>query len=229
MDALTLTTACILCAAQPAPVPNIARWEPIIAEASVRFGIPKAWIEGVMHAESDGLTTLNGKPITSSAGAMGLMQIMPTTYTALRKRYGFGANPYDPRDNIFAGTAYLKAMYARYGYPLLFAAYLTGPARLDRYLFGSERLPQTVTAYVNSIATGAISDAKSGSGQSDSRAQTTENLRAVGLFFALNSGPKPPQSDQKTEPEARTRPAMSVFVNPVRPADLFASPSPHEH
>lgn len=229
MDALTLTTACILCAAQPAQTPNVARWEPIIAEASARFGIPETWIEGVMHAESDGLTMLNGKPITSSVGAMGLMQIMPNTYAALRKQYRLGADPYDPHDNILAGAAYLKAMYARYGYPLLFAAYLTGPARLDQYLSSSERLPQTVIAYVNSIAPGAISDANPGSWQPDSSAQTAKNPRASGLFFALRSSPKAPSSGKETQPKTPTKPALSVFVDAVRPADLFASPSPHEH
>lgn len=158
MDALTLTTTCILCAMPPTTPPNVARWEPIIVEASVRFAIPEAWITGVMHVESGGLETLNGRPITSSAGAMGLMQLMPSTYAALGKHYGFGADPYDPRDNILAGAAYLKAMYVRYGYPLLFAAYLTGPAHLDAYLSRPEGLPSNVVAYVNDIVPGAISD-----------------------------------------------------------------------
>jgi soluble lytic murein transglycosylase-like protein len=42
--------------------------------------VPELWIERVMRAESRGLTTLAGRPITSRAGAMGLMQIMPATW-----------------------------------------------------------------------------------------------------------------------------------------------------
>jgi len=37
------------------------------------------------------------------------MQIMPQTWSGLRLRYGLGANPYDPHDNILAGAAYLRS------------------------------------------------------------------------------------------------------------------------
>lgn len=53
--------------------PAVDRWQPYIAEASLRFGIPERWIVRVMGAESGGRTVLNGRPITSHAGAMGLM------------------------------------------------------------------------------------------------------------------------------------------------------------
>jgi hypothetical protein len=223
MGALTLATACILCAAQPASAPNIAQWKPIIEAASERFAIPKSWIEGVMHTESAGLTTWNGKPITSSAGAMGLMQIMPDTYTALRKRYGLGSNPYDPHDNIFAGTAYLKAMYARYGYPLLFAAYLTGPTHLDRYLFGSGSLPPTVVAYVNSIVPDAISEAESRPIQRISHLKTTNTPLSSGVFFVLKSDWKPSRSSEQIEPNAPPKCLESVFIGADGSSNLFIS------
>src|SRR3546814_3188173 len=57
--------------AQSAPDP-VDRWRPIIAEASRTFGVPEAWIVAVMRAESGGHTMLDGRPITSRAGAMGL-------------------------------------------------------------------------------------------------------------------------------------------------------------
>src|SRR3546814_4666575 len=85
-----------------------------------------------MQAESAGLTHLHGRPITSRAGAMGLMQLMPGTWAAMRQQHGLGGDPYDPRDNILAGAAYLRAMYDRFGYPGLFAAYNAGPARYER-------------------------------------------------------------------------------------------------
>src|SRR3546814_10645940 len=53
------------------------RWRDFIAEASRRFGVPEAWIRAVMKAESGGRTVLDGRPITSRAGAMGPMQVMP--------------------------------------------------------------------------------------------------------------------------------------------------------
>ncbi|HYC95366.1 MAG TPA: lytic transglycosylase domain-containing protein, partial [Sphingomicrobium sp.] len=113
---------------------RINRWSSYIAEASARFGIPEDWIRSVMRAESGGRTLLHCRPITSRAGAMGLMQLMPRTWREMRALHGLGSDPHEPRDNIFAGTAYLRAMYDRFGYPGLFAAYNSGPARYARHL-----------------------------------------------------------------------------------------------
>lgn len=128
------------------------RWRDFIAEASHRFSVPEAWIRAVMRAESGGRSTLNGRPITSRAGAMGLMQVMPDTYEEMRRAHDLGSDPYDPRDNILAGTAYLRAMYDRYGYPGLFAAYNAGPERYDEYLRDSRPLPFDTRAYLATIA-----------------------------------------------------------------------------
>ena len=132
--------------------PAVARWQPLIAEASRRFGIPEAWIVAVMRAESAGRTHLNGRPITSHAGAMGLMQIMPGTWAALRRQHGLGSDPHDPRDNILAGAAYLKAMHERFGYPGLFAAYNAGPGRYAEHLATGRPLPAETRAYVAQLA-----------------------------------------------------------------------------
>lgn len=131
---------------------RIEHWRPYIAEAARRFRVPEAWIAAVMKAESAGLTRLNGRPITSRAGAMGLMQVMPDTYAAMRAQHRLGPDPYDPRDNILAGAAYLRALYERFGYPGLFAAYNAGPARYAAYLDASQPLPGETRAYLASLA-----------------------------------------------------------------------------
>lgn len=131
---------------------RIARWRPWIAEGALRFGVPQAWIEAVMRAESGGRTELNGAPITSSAGAMGLMQLMPNTYRALAKTHGLGPDPHDPRDNILAGAAYLSAMRARFGYPGAFAAYNAGPARFEAHLRTGKPLPTETQAYLAGLS-----------------------------------------------------------------------------
>ena len=95
---------------------------------------------------------LHGRPITSRAGAMGLMQLMPGTWAEMRTAHRLGSNPHDPRDNILAGTAYLRIMYERFGYPGLFAAYNAGPARYSRHLTTGRRLPAETIAYVASVA-----------------------------------------------------------------------------
>lgn len=135
------------CAADP-----VAPWRGHIAEASARFGVPAAWIERVLRAESGGRTRLHGRPIVSRAGAMGLMQLMPDTWAAMRARLGLGSDPHDPRDNILAGTLYLRLMYDRFGYPGFFGAYNAGPARYAAWEAGRGRLPAETRAYLATVA-----------------------------------------------------------------------------
>lgn len=139
-------------AADPPRADRVSRWRVEIAEASARFGVPVAWIERVMRAESGGQTMLGGRPITSHAGAMGLMQLMPATWTAMRAAHGLRGNPHDPRDNILAGTAYLRAMHDRFGYPGLFAAYNAGPGRYAAHLASGRALPAETRAYLAQVS-----------------------------------------------------------------------------
>jgi hypothetical protein len=87
----------------------------------------------------------------SPKGAMGLMQIMPATWAELRVRYNLGNDPYDPHDNILAGTAYLRELLDRYGSPGVFAAYNAGPSRYEEHLAGGS-LPDETRAYVAKLA-----------------------------------------------------------------------------
>ncbi len=142
----------MLSLATPAGAESVTAWQSYIREASLRFGIPTVWIERVMRAESGGQTHRRGRPIRSSAGAMGLMQLMPATWGQTRKRLGLGHDPDDPRDNILAGTFYLRLMYDRFGYPGLFAAYNAGPGRYAEHLAGRRPLPGETIAYLASVA-----------------------------------------------------------------------------
>src|SRR3546814_7797521 len=127
--------------AAPAHAEVVSDGRSYTAEAWARFGGPVEWIEAVMQAESGGQTRLRGRPIRSSAGAMGLMQLMPGTWADMRARLGLGYDPDDPRDNILAGTFYLRLMYEQFGYPGLFAAYNAGPGRYAQHLAGRRALP----------------------------------------------------------------------------------------
>jgi len=152
MGALSLWVALAPVAIVPAAVDPVDQWRGFIAEASLRFGVPSEWIVRVMRAESGGRTMRDGRPIRSAKGAIGLMQLMPGTWADMRARLGLGADPDDPRDNILAGTAYLRLMYDRFGYPGLFAAYNAGPARYAAYLRGQARLPPETIAYLAQVS-----------------------------------------------------------------------------
>ena len=126
-------------------------FDALIEEAARRFGIPPAWVRGVMRIESGGRTMLGGRPITSPAGAMGLMQVMPATFAELSARYGLGSDPYEPRANILAGAAYLREMYDRFGPAHFLAAYNAGPGRVDEHLRTGRSLPGETQRYVQEL------------------------------------------------------------------------------
>ena len=125
---------------------DLDRFAEFIDEASGRFAVPARWIRAVMQVESAG-----DQHATSSRGAMGLMQLMPGTWVELSVRYGLGLDPFDPRDNILAGTAYLKEMFDRFGSAGFLAAYHTGPSRFDQHLATGRPLPTDTVAYVTAV------------------------------------------------------------------------------
>ncbi len=130
----------------PPPGPSRDPWGPYIQEAASRFRVPEQWVRAVMHQESGGR-----EQAVSPVGAMGLMQVMPATYEGLRNRHRLGDDPYDPHNNILAGTAYIREMYDRFGSPGFLAAYNAGPDRLTSYLAGTSELPNETVNYVASI------------------------------------------------------------------------------
>lgn len=148
---LSLGCATAQSAAQSPPPTTRAATHPyaaFITEGAQRFGIPEHWIVAVMRVESAGDVRA-----LSSAGAMGLMQVMPDTWAGLRSRHDLGRDPYDPRDNILAGTAYLREMWDRYGdVAAMLAAYNAGPGRYDEHLATGRTLPAETRAYVAMLA-----------------------------------------------------------------------------
>jgi hypothetical protein len=136
---------------------------------------------------------------------MGLMQIMPGTYEELRARYGLGPDAHDPRDNILAGTAYLREMFERYGEPGFLAAYNAGPGRFEDYIWHARPLPTETIHYVQRLASHEISDIGA--------LRTVQIIPREPLFFVLQTVPKA----QPTDEFARTHDANSM---PFR-SDLF--------
>jgi D-alanyl-D-alanine carboxypeptidase len=188
-------------------------WGPYIREASAHYGVPDQWIREVMRQESDGR-----EQAVSSAGAMGLMQIMPDTYDDLRQRYGLGSDPFEPHENIMAGAAYIREMYDHYGAPGFLAAYNAGPLRLDGYLGGSDSLPDETVSYVASIAprlggsvpmTGPLAVYAQG----ESASQDTAG--AVSQVAALSSGDGACDPNAAYDPDQPCAPAPALAATPI--------------
>ena len=101
------------------------RFDDIVREASRAYDVPFSFIKAVIRVES------NFRPdVTSHAGAMGLMQLMPKTAEGLSV-----TKPYDPRQNIFGGTKLLRQLIDRYDgdINLILSAYNAGGAAVETY------------------------------------------------------------------------------------------------
>ena len=93
-------------------------------EATLKTGLPAALLDAVIRTES------GYRPrAVSSAGAIGLMQLMPATARALGV-----SDPFEPRQNILGGARYLRRMYDRFGsLSLAIAAYNAGPGAVAKH------------------------------------------------------------------------------------------------
>jgi soluble lytic murein transglycosylase len=122
-----------------AEVNDLAR--AVLAEAG-RYQLDPGLVLAVMHVESRYQTFA-----VSPVGAMGLMQLMPTTGKELAEQLGIpwqGTQTlFDPVVNVRLGTAYVKQLSDRYGsVNTALAAYNWGPGHIDRRLRSGDSLPQ---------------------------------------------------------------------------------------
>lgn len=196
--------------ASPAPPETAEKADPYaehIAEASERFDIPAAWIRAVIGGESAG-----DPHAISPKGAMGLMQIMPQTWDAVRTHYDLGSDPFDPRDNILAGAATLREMHDRYGSSGFLAAYNAGPGRYEDYRDRGRPLPAETVAYVAKLAPMIGGKPPEKPSPADPAARPWAD---AGLFVA--------RSDRRSESVASTSDARVERKRPTTPiADLTA-------
>ena len=109
------------------------KYEDAVTRYAAEYSIPKSVIFAVIKCESD-----FDPAAVSSAGAIGLMQMMPDTYEWLCEKTGETCIPamlYDPETNIRYGTFLLSVLYTRYGsWDTVYAAYNAGLGNVDQWL-----------------------------------------------------------------------------------------------
>jgi len=103
---------------------NLDKWDELILRAADLYQVNPALIKAIILIESG----MNPRA-KSHAGAQGLMQLMPGTARGLGVK-----DPYDPQENVFGGSAYIRKQLDRFGsHRLALAAYNAGPGNVDKY------------------------------------------------------------------------------------------------
>lgn len=106
-------------------VERFTRYDAWIRQAATLYQIPEALVRAVIKCESD-----YDPRAVSVTGAQGLMQLMPETGLRMQVRDGF-----DPRENIFGGTRYLRILANLFNgdLELTIAGYNAGEGAVTRY------------------------------------------------------------------------------------------------
>ncbi|MFW6049682.1 MAG: lytic transglycosylase domain-containing protein [Myxococcota bacterium] len=111
--------------AGPAPAERQRMFDGFLAQAARLYQLPVAFLRAVVKVESG-----FNPEVVSHRGAMGLMQLMPRTAAAMGVQ-----NPFDPRQNIFGGSRYLRILANKFNGDLVLtiAAYNAGDGAVARY------------------------------------------------------------------------------------------------
>ena len=134
-----------------ASLPTYLQWEPTIAAAAAQYGLPPGLLDNQLYAESGYSAAVISGAQRSSVGAQGIAQFMPATAA------GFGVNPLDPSQAIYAAAKYMSQLYRQFNdWNLALAAYNWGQGNVAKWLAagGSIAAPAETVNYVARI-TGA--------------------------------------------------------------------------
>jgi hypothetical protein len=175
-----------------------------------QYGLDSNVVQAVAQVESSGNQyDRSGAPLTSPAGAVGIMQVEPSTFNGLTAPAGqvFQSTglPYftdinDPQQNMEAGTYYLSQQYSTYGnYPTALAAYSAGPGAVNKYggippynetqnyVYNVSKLAANAGSTSDTLASPALQNTMNSAGQATSPASTSAQLLA----------PAPPPDSQE--------------------------------
>lgn len=130
----------------------MANLSQLISDAAARYGVPASIALRVAQIESGTKQyDASGDLVRSARGALGVMQLLPSTAAQ------FGVDPTDVAQNIDGGVRYLQQLYGRYGdWGLAAAAYNWGPGNVDGYLRGDRSLPSSVAAYATNVSGASV-------------------------------------------------------------------------
>lgn len=185
----------------------------IFEEAANTFGVSVNLLTSIARAESNFHTDA-----VSSAGAVGIMQLMPATAASLGV-----TNSYDARENIMGGAKYISQLLSKYNgnTALALAAYNAGSGNVDQYggippFTETQNYVQKVLSYMKTEDYTDVKDAlstmlSSGSIGEDSLSAFVDLLQSIKSNQASDSA-KTSDTVTDTEAAAQSSPEISVTV-----------------
>ncbi len=126
------------------------QWVPYINGVESTYNIPANLLARIAYQESSFLPTVIDGTRVSSAGALGIMQLMPQYFTTVQVPRPFSVA--DTQAQVNQAAALLAQLYAHFGdWSLAIAGYNDGQGNIDAYLAGNHTLPQQTTDYVSQV------------------------------------------------------------------------------
>lgn len=130
---------------------NAQKWAPYLNTTATSFGIPPELLARIAYQESHFVQSIIDGTDPSTAGALGLMQLLPKYFTTVQRAVPFSDT--DTQDQITEAAAFLVKLFAHFNdWTLATAAYNAGQTRIDEVLAGTTPLPSQTADYIASIS-----------------------------------------------------------------------------
>lgn len=198
---------------------RIRQVQPYVERASSSYELDPNLIHAVIWVESR-----HQPRAKSSAGARGLMQLMPATANAMARQLGRPmARVYDPEFNVQAGSLYLSRLLEKYegDETLALAAYNAGPGNVDKWLKG-DGLPPVSLEYVGLVMEAKRRFVALGGEWS----LPLEDEGATRLATAAKPAPRPEPHVPDPPPAAEDEREPAPVTNPLAPSPDVYKPTP---
>lgn len=125
-------------------------WVPVINQTEDNLGIPHNLLARMAYQESSFRDDVINGTTLSTAGALGILQLMPNYFDTVRRPTPY--SPQDTVDQISQAGQQLLSLYNRYqDWALALAAYNDGANNIDKYLAGVRTLPGETANYVAKV------------------------------------------------------------------------------
>lgn len=130
---------------------NAQKWSAALSQAENQYGLPSGLLSRIAYQESRFIQAVIDGTRASSAGALGMMQLMPQYFNTVQRPTPF--SDADTLDQINQAAQLLASLYAHFGdWTAAVAAYNAGQGTIDHVLAGTANLPGQTADYIAQVS-----------------------------------------------------------------------------